>query len=85
MAVADPWQSTLIKLIPRFYDTSEGQILVDGVDVNQFTAPADIVGLSAGARFHYLPHSPAVVFDIQPVPHIFAFTVNRQRFVCQGI
>jgi ATP-binding cassette subfamily B protein len=30
-------KSTLINLIPRFYDVSEGAILVDGVDVRQMT------------------------------------------------
>jgi ATP-binding cassette subfamily B protein len=30
-------KSTLINLIPRFYDVSEGQILVDGVDVRDVT------------------------------------------------
>jgi ATP-binding cassette, subfamily B, multidrug efflux pump len=30
-------KSTLINLIPRFYDVSEGSILVDGVDVRQVT------------------------------------------------
>lgn len=29
-------KSTLIKLIPRFYDASEGQVLVDGVDVKDY-------------------------------------------------
>lgn len=29
-------KSTLVKLIPRFYDTTEGQVLVDGVDVRDF-------------------------------------------------
>lgn len=29
-------KSTLIKLIPRFYDTTEGQVLVDGVDVRDY-------------------------------------------------
>lgn len=33
-------KSTLIKLIPRFYDTSEGQILVDGVDVKDYPQSA---------------------------------------------
>lgn len=30
-------KSTLINLIPRFYDVSEGQVLVDGVDVREYT------------------------------------------------
>ncbi|MDD5018172.1 MAG: ABC transporter ATP-binding protein, partial [Eubacteriales bacterium] len=29
-------KSTLVKLIPRFYDTSDGQGLVDGVDVREY-------------------------------------------------
>lgn len=29
-------KSTLIQLIPRFYDASEGQILVDGIDVRDY-------------------------------------------------
>lgn len=30
-------KSSLIKLIPRFYDASEGQVLVDGVDIRYIT------------------------------------------------
>lgn len=30
-------KSTVINLIPRFYDATEGEILVDGVDVRQYT------------------------------------------------
>lgn len=30
-------KSTLINLIPRFYDVTEGQVLVDGVDVRDYT------------------------------------------------
>lgn len=30
-------KSTVINLIPRFYDTTEGQVLVDGVDVREYT------------------------------------------------
>ncbi|WP_086349784.1 ABC transporter ATP-binding protein [Candidatus Enterococcus clewellii] len=33
-------KSTLIQLIPRFYDTSEGQVLVDGVDVKDYRLSA---------------------------------------------
>lgn len=30
-------KSTLINMIPRFYDATEGKVLVDGVDVKQYT------------------------------------------------
>lgn len=30
-------KSTLMKLIPRFYDTTEGSILIDGIDIKEFT------------------------------------------------
>lgn len=33
-------KSTLIQLIPRFYDVSEGEVLVDGVDVRDFSLSA---------------------------------------------
>jgi ATP-binding cassette subfamily B multidrug efflux pump len=33
-------KSTLVKLIPRFYDTSEGRVLVDGVDVRDYPQAA---------------------------------------------
>jgi ATP-binding cassette, subfamily B, multidrug efflux pump len=34
-------KSSLVNLIPRFYDVSEGEVLVDGVDVRRY----DLVGL----------------------------------------
>ncbi len=33
-------KSTLINLVPRFYDVSEGQVLIDGVDVKDYTQEA---------------------------------------------
>jgi|AGTN01.1.fsa_nt_gi ABC-type multidrug transport system, ATPase and permease components len=33
-------KSTLVKLIPRFYDASEGQVLLDGIDVKDYPQSA---------------------------------------------
>ena len=33
-------KSTLVNLVPRFYDAAEGQVLVDGVDVREYTQEA---------------------------------------------
>ena len=33
-------KSSLINLVPRFYDTSQGQVLVDGVDVRDYDLKA---------------------------------------------
>nr|HPR81953.1 ABC transporter ATP-binding protein [Enterococcus sp.] len=33
-------KSTLIQLIPRFYDVSQGQVLIDGVDVRNYNLAA---------------------------------------------
>lgn len=33
-------KSTLVNLVPRFYDVTEGQVLVDGVDVRDYTLEA---------------------------------------------
>lgn len=33
-------KSTVINLIPRFYDATEGQVLVDGIDVREYTQTA---------------------------------------------
>ena len=41
-------KTTLCSLIPRFYDVTEGRVLVDGVDVREMTQKevADLLGIS---------------------------------------
>lgn len=48
-------KSTLIQLIPRFYDTGEGRVLVEGVDVREWTQEA------LRAKIGYVPQK-AVLF-----------------------
>ena len=48
-------KSTLINLVPRFYDASEGQVLIDGVDVREYTQQA------LHNKFGYVPQT-AVLF-----------------------
>lgn len=49
-------KSTLVNLIPRFYDVSEGRILLDGVDVRDYSAP------DLHAKVGYIPQK-AVLFS----------------------
>ncbi len=49
-------KSTLIKMIPRFYDVSEGQVLVDGVDVKDYRL--DVLHKKVG----YVPQK-AIMFN----------------------
>lgn len=48
-------KSTLINLIPRFYDATEGQVLIDGTDVRDYTQEA------LHDKFGYVPQT-AVMF-----------------------
>jgi len=48
-------KSTLVKLIPRFFDVSEGAVLVDGVDVRDY--PQDALRLKIG----YVPQRASLV------------------------
>lgn len=48
-------KSTLINLVPRFYDATEGEVLVDGVNVREYTLEA------LHDKFGYVPQT-AVMF-----------------------
>lgn len=49
-------KSTLINLVPRFYDVTRGQVLIDGVDVRDYTLD------SLHNKFGYVPQT-AVMFS----------------------
>ena len=49
-------KSTLINLVPRFYDATEGEILVDGINVKEYTKEA------LNNRLGYVPQK-AVMFN----------------------
>lgn len=49
-------KSTLINLVPRFYDVTEGEVLIDGVDVREYTQEA------LHNKFGYVPQR-AVMFS----------------------
>lgn len=49
-------KSTLINLVPRFYDATEGQVLIDGVNVREYTQKA------LHNKFGYVPQR-AVMFS----------------------
>jgi len=49
-------KSTLINLVPRFYDTTEGEVLIDGINVREYTQEA------LHNKFGYVPQR-AVMFS----------------------
>ncbi|HUX38616.1 MAG TPA: ABC transporter ATP-binding protein [Rectinemataceae bacterium] len=56
-------KSTLAKLVPRFYDVEEGQVLVDGVDVRELRQE------ELRARIGYVPQKP-VLFSMSVADNI---------------
>ena len=60
----------------------------DGVhdfDVGLFVPAADVVDLAELASFQHAADGAAVVLHIQPVAHLHAVAVNRQRFAGQCV
>ncbi|MNI41087.1 hypothetical protein D3C73_953310 [compost metagenome] len=55
------------------------------VDVLLFVVPADVVGLADLAGGHHCEQCPGVIFDEQPVAHLQAVAIHRQRLAGQGV
>ena len=77
-------KSTLVNLIPRFYDASEGQVLIDGVDVR------DMIQTDLHRKIGYVPQK-AVLFSgtvesniIYGAPHISPAEVEHSASVAQA-
>ena len=49
-------KSTIVNLLPRFYDASEGQVLVDGVDVKEYREK------SLNDKLGYVPQKSLLFF-----------------------
>lgn len=62
-------KSTLINLVPRFYDATEGEVLIDGVNVKDYTEEA------LYNKLGYVPQK-AVMFD-KTVKENVAFGFNK--------
>ena len=55
------------------------------VDILFLAVAADIIGLARAAFSQYVPYGPAVVADIEPVPHVQPVAVYRQGLAREGV
>ena len=53
--------------------------LLHDLDVRQRPVAADVVDLAVAALLQHRQNAAAVVFDVQPVAHLHAVAVDRQR------
>jgi len=55
------------------------------INVRHFVMAADVVDFTYGAFMNNQVDSLAVVFHIEPVPHVFAISIYGKRFISQYI
>ena len=65
-------KSTLINLVPRFYDATDGEILVDGINVKEYTLS------SLRNKLGYVPQK-AVIFDDTIAANVAYGTNGRKQ------
>ena len=55
------------------------------LNVGLFVPATHVVGFAQAAAFQHTSNGTAVVFDIQPIAHLHAITIHRQRLARQRI
>src|SRR6266481_7029056 len=53
------------------------------VDVPPFGIPADIIGLADAPSFQHRNQRASMILDIEPISHVLAFAVYRQRLALE--
>lgn len=66
-------KSTIVNLLPRFYDASEGQVLVDGVDVKEYREK------SLNDKLGYVPQKSLLFFRLRQGQHSLRQRGQNQR------
>ena len=55
------------------------------MQIGLLVVPANVVGLAHLALAHHLEQGAGMILDIQPVAHLLAVAVHRQRLALQGV
>ena len=61
------------------------QDLVDHVQIGQGAVAADVIDFALAAFFQNGSDAAAMIVDIEPVAHLLAIAIDRQRPVLEGI
>ena len=58
---------------------------LDDFDIGFFVPAADVVGFTQLAGFEYAADGAAMIRDVEPVTHLHAVAIDRQRLASQGV
>lgn len=58
---------------------------MDDFDILFFVVTADVVGFAYLAFAQHLVQRTGMVFDVEPITHLIALAIDRQRFAFEGV